>query len=78
MYTEAISGVEYNIAIPEVAATLFDVYRYLSIIAPPNITYTAMAFGGCMLRSPLLVAWKNTTNIVASPRWATFCSPKTM
>jgi Cytochrome domain of cellobiose dehydrogenase len=68
-YTEAVSGVEYNLAIPEAAAAPFDVY--LSIVAPANITYAAIAFGGCMLRSPLLVAWKNNTNIVASPRWAT-------
>jgi len=75
-YTEAVSGVEYNIAIPEVAAAPFDVY--LSIVAPANITYAAVAFGGCMLRSPLLVAWKNNTNVVASPRWATEYHPPTL
>lgn len=68
-WTEAVSGVKYNIAIPEVATAPFDVY--LSIVAPANITYAAMAFGRCMLRSPLLVAWQNNTNVVASPRWAT-------
>ncbi|KAF4627970.1 hypothetical protein G7Y89_g10182 [Cudoniella acicularis] len=67
-WTEPTSTVEYNLAIPEAAAAPFDVY--LSIVAPINVTYAAVAFGGCMLRSPLLVAWKNDTNILASPRWA--------
>lgn len=68
-WTEASSGVQYNLAIPEAAAAPFDVY--VSIISPVNNTYAAIAFGGCMLRSPLLVAWKNDTNIVVAPRWAT-------
>ncbi|KAE8454583.1 hypothetical protein EG329_000206 [Mollisiaceae sp. DMI_Dod_QoI] len=73
VYTEATSGVQYSLAIPEVATAPFDVY--LSMVAPINNTYAAMAFGGCMLRSPLLVAWKNDTSIVASPRWATAYHP---
>lgn len=68
-WTEPSSGVQYNLAIPEAAAAPFDVY--VSITSPVNNTYAAIAFGGCMLRSPLLVTWKNDTNIVVSPRWAT-------
>lgn len=67
-WTEATSGVVYNLAIPEVAAAPFDMY--LSIAAPINVTWAVVAFGGCMLRSPLVVAWKNNTNVVAAPRWA--------
>lgn len=67
-WTEATSGVVYSLAIPEAAAAPFNVY--LSITAPINVTWAAVAFGGCMLRSPLVVAWKNDTNVVAAPRWA--------
>ena len=68
-YTEAVSGVQYNVAIPETAAAPFDIYT--SIVSPINMTWAAIAFGGCMLRSPILVAWANGTNIAVSPRWAT-------
>jgi Cytochrome domain of cellobiose dehydrogenase len=68
-YTEAVSGVQYNVGIPEAAAAPFDVYT--SIVAPISMTYAAISFGGCMLRSPILVAWANGTNIAVSPRWAT-------
>ncbi|PVH78193.1 iron reductase domain protein [Cadophora sp. DSE1049] len=72
-WTEATSGVVYSMAIPAVDAAPFEVY--LSITAPANITWAAVAFGGCMLRSPLVVAWKNSTNVVAAPRWATEYHP---
>jgi hypothetical protein len=68
-WTESVSGVQYNVAIPETAAAPFDIYT--SIVSPINITWAALAFGGCMLRSPILVAWANGTNVAASPRWAT-------
>ncbi|TVY81796.1 Cellobiose dehydrogenase [Lachnellula suecica] len=75
-WTEASSGVQYSIGIPEAAAAPFDVY--LSITAPANITYAAIAFGGCMLRSPLLVAWKSNSSIVTSSRWAAAYHPPTI
>ncbi len=68
-WTEAVSGVQYSVAIPEVAAAPFDIYT--SIVAPINMTWAAIAYGGCMLRSPILVAWANGTNVAVSPRWAT-------
>jgi len=67
-YTESVSGVLYNVAIPEAAAAPFDIYT--SIVSPINMTWAAIAFGGCMLRSPILVAWANGTNVAVSPRWA--------
>jgi hypothetical protein len=67
--TEPVSGVQYSVGIPEVAAAPFDIYT--SIVAPIDVTWAAIAFGGCMLRSPLLVAWAYGTNVVVSPRWAT-------
>jgi cellobiose dehydrogenase (acceptor) len=68
-WTEPVSGVQYSVGIPEVAAAPFDIYT--SIVAPIDVTWAAVAYGGCMLRSPLLVAWPHDTNVVVSPRWAT-------
>jgi hypothetical protein len=68
-WTESVSGVQYSVGIPEAAAAPFDIYT--SIISPISMTWAAIAFGGCMLRSPILVAWANGTNVVVSPRWAT-------
>ncbi|KAH8752456.1 hypothetical protein F5882DRAFT_268324, partial [Hyaloscypha sp. PMI_1271] len=67
------SGVQYSVGIPEVAAAPFDIYT--SIVAPIDVTWAAVAYGGCMLRSPLLVAWPHDTNVVVSPRWATAYHP---
>jgi hypothetical protein len=67
-YLETVSGVQYSVGIPEAAAAPFDVYT--SIVAPINNTWAAIAFGGCMLRSPILVAWANGTNVAVSPCWA--------
>ncbi|KAF8858824.1 CBD9-like protein [Acephala macrosclerotiorum] len=64
-WTEASSGVQYNFTIPEAVAAPFDIY--VSIALPVNNAYAAIAFGECMLRSPLLVAWENDTNIVYHP-----------
>ncbi|KAN0108612.1 iron reductase domain protein [Hyaloscypha variabilis] len=72
-WTESVSGVQYNVAIPETAAAPFDIYT--SIVSPINMTWAALAFGGCMLRSPILVAWANGTNVAVSPRWATAYHP---
>jgi hypothetical protein len=68
-WTESVSGVQYSVGIPEVAAAPFDIYT--SIVAPINMSWAAIAYGGCMLRSPILVAWANGTNVAVSPRWAT-------
>ncbi len=68
-WTEATSGVQYSLGIPQVAAAPFDVY--LSIVSPVNNTLAAIAFGGCMLRSPLLVVLKNDITSVVAPRLAT-------
>jgi Cytochrome domain of cellobiose dehydrogenase len=68
-WTESVSGVQYSVGIPEAAAAPFEIYT--SIVAPINMTWAAIAYGGCMLRSPILVAWANGSNVAVSPRWAT-------
>jgi hypothetical protein len=68
VWTEPTSNVTFKIAIPEAEAAPFDLA--LSIIAPVATGWAGFATGGCMLRSPLLVAWKNGDGVTVSPRWA--------
>ena len=67
-WPEPTSNVTYKIAIPEASAAPFDVV--LSIVAPKSAGWVGFAAGGCMLRSPLLVAWPNGDGVVVSSRWA--------
>ncbi len=67
-YLEPTSNVSYRIGIPENNTAPWDIY--VQMLSPINNTYGAIAFGGCMLRSPIVVAWVNSSNIVAVPRWA--------
>ena len=61
-------GVTYKLAIPEASLGPFDMAW--SIVAPVGMGWAALSMGGCMLRSPLLVAWPNGKSVVVSPRWA--------
>ncbi|KAL1857652.1 hypothetical protein VTK73DRAFT_7981 [Phialemonium thermophilum] len=72
-YEEPTSGVTYKVAIPEVDAAPFDMI--VSIEAPASAGWAGFAAGGCMLRSPILVAWPNGNSTVVSPRWATAYHP---
>lgn len=67
-WNEPTSGVTYGLAVPEAASAPFDVL--LSIVAPAKAGWVGWAAGGCMLRSPILVAWPNGNTTVVSSRWA--------
>lgn len=67
-WPESTSGVTYKLAIPDASAAPFDIV--LSIIAPKSAGWVGFASGGCMLRSPLLIAWPNGDGAVVSSRWA--------
>ncbi|KAH6676779.1 hypothetical protein B0J14DRAFT_586295 [Halenospora varia] len=72
-WTEGGSGARFSLAIPDEQDAPFNIYG--SIVVPVNTTWASIAFGGCMLRSPLVVAWRNSTNVVVAPRWATAFHP---
>lgn len=69
-FTEEASGVTWGVAIPDVAAAPYDIL--LSISAPATAGWVGWASGGCMLRSPLVVAWADGKGgVTAGARWAT-------
>ena len=68
-FTDASANLTFKLAIPEKASAPFPLL--MSITAPISVSWAGFATGGCMLRSPLIVAWANKTNVVVSTRWAT-------
>jgi hypothetical protein len=62
-------GLDFKLAIPDTSAAPFPLL--LTISAPISVGWAGFATGGCMLRSPLIVAWRNGNNVVATTRWAT-------
>lgn len=68
-YKEETSAVTYKIGFPEAAAAPFDIF--LSVEAPVTAQWVGVAFGGCMLHSPILLAWPNGKGgVTLSSRWA--------
>ncbi|KAK5659576.1 hypothetical protein OQA88_778 [Cercophora sp. LCS_1] len=74
-YTDASANLTFKLAIPDTTAAPFPLL--MSIIAPIGISWAGFATGGCMLRSPLIVAWVNGTGVVVTTRWATQFHPPT-
>lgn len=67
-FTDEGIGATYTIAIPEVPSAPFPLL--MSISVPRDVSWAGFATGGCMLRSPLIVAWVNGTSLVVTTRWA--------
>lgn len=63
-------GIELDIklAIPDTTSAPFPLLVTFS--APINVAWAGFATGGCMLRSPLIVAWPNGKSVLATTRWA--------
>jgi hypothetical protein len=56
------------VALPEVSEAPFD--AILQIVAPLDYGWAGFAWGGTMTYNPLLVAWANGEDVVASSRKA--------
>jgi len=69
-WSDETNDITYRLAIPEVEKAPFPMK--MSIIAPKAVTWAGFATGGCMLRSPLLVARPNGKDIIVSSYWATY------
>lgn len=67
-------GIELDIklAIPDTTAAPFPLLVTFS--APISVGWAGFATGGCMLRSPLIVAWPNGNSVLVTTRWATSVS----
>ncbi|KAB5581029.1 hypothetical protein GE09DRAFT_1256171 [Coniochaeta sp. 2T2.1] len=70
-------GIELTIklAIPDASSPPFPLL--ITFSAPLAVGWAGFATGGCMLRSPLIVAWPNGKDVVVSSRWAKAFHPPT-
>ena len=68
-FTDKGADLTFKLAIPDKTSAPFPLL--MSIIAPVGVSWSGFATGGCMLRSPLIVAWANGTGVAVTTRWAT-------
>jgi len=68
--TATTSGTVFRVAIPEVAKAPFD--TLVQVVAPVNVGWAGIAWGGSMSQNPLTVVWMNGNQGVVSSRWATY------
>ena len=70
-FTDPTANLTFKLAIPaDKNSAPFPLL--MSIAAPVGVSWAGFATGGCMLRSPLIVAWVNGTGVVVTTRWATY------
>ncbi|RDL31382.1 CBD9-like protein [Venustampulla echinocandica] len=64
-------SITYRIAVPSPvpANSAYDVV--LQVVAPNEVAWAGLAWGGSMIANPLTVAWSNSPNVVVSSRYAT-------
>lgn len=64
-------GIAFGVATPSGVTTRQSYDAVIQIIAPVDVGWTALAWGGRMTGCPLTVAWMNGNNVVISSRFAT-------
>lgn len=67
-FSDPGSGLDISLAIPDVQSAPFPLY--MTFTAPIEVGWGGFATGGCMLRSPLIVAWPNNDSVLVTTRWA--------
>ncbi|ERS98681.1 CBD9-like protein [Sporothrix schenckii 1099-18] len=70
-YTLNNAAITFRVAVPSgvPANTNFDVV--LQIVAPRDVGWAGLAWGGGMTQNPLAAAWGTSTGAIISSRWAT-------
>lgn len=65
------SGITFRVAVPSSISsqTPFDVV--VQVIAPNQVGWAGLAWGGKMTSNPLTVAWANGNSAIVSSRFAT-------
>ena len=63
-------NITYRVAIPSNVLPNEFYDTVIQVVAPIDIGWAGMAWGGHMIYNPLTVAWKNGRNIVISSRGA--------
>ncbi len=61
-------GITFRIAIPSGARQDFDVV--IQIVAPSDVGWAGLAWGGGMLKNPLATVWGTSNGAMISSRWA--------
>jgi len=67
----------FRVAVPSSATNYYPYDAVVQIIAPINVGWAALAWGGRMINNPLTVAWWSGTSAVVSSRSAQYepCLP---
>jgi len=63
-------GVTFRVAVPDTAAGKADFDAAFQIIAPANLGWVGLAWGGSMTYNPLAIVWPNKQDVVVSSRMA--------
>jgi hypothetical protein len=63
------NGIHYRVAVPPDAVAPFDVA--LQVVAPNNVGWAGISWGGKMVYNPLTVVWPDGDAITLSSRFAT-------
>jgi len=65
-------GITFRVAIPDTAKSYTSYDSVIQMVVPNDVGWAGLSWGGSMPRSPLLVAWKGSSNnVILSSRWAT-------
>jgi hypothetical protein len=64
-------SIAFRIAVPSpvLANSTYD--AVIQVVAPVDVGWAGLAWGGNMLSNPLSVSWANGNNVVLSSRYAT-------
>ncbi|CZR65167.1 related to cellobiose dehydrogenase [Phialocephala subalpina] len=65
------SAITFRIAVPSPVTSNTPYDAVLQVVAPIDVGWTALAWGGQMLYNPLGVSWANGNNVVVSSRYTT-------
>lgn len=65
-------GITFRVAIPSGVQSYTPYDAVVQIVAPNDVGWAGLAWGGSMTGNPLLVAWRDfSNNVVLSSRFAT-------
>ena len=65
-------GITFRVAIPDTAESYTSYDSVIQMVVPNDVGWAGLSWGGSMPRSPLLVAWRGSSNnVILSSRWAT-------
>ncbi|KAE8447235.1 hypothetical protein EG329_010929 [Mollisiaceae sp. DMI_Dod_QoI] len=65
------SAITFRIAVPSPVTSNTPFDAVIQVVAPIDVGWTGLAWGGQMLYNPLTVSWASGSNVVVSSRFAT-------